>query len=90
MKRILKFIFAILVVYALSGGSASAQQKRLVEGSVRVHPDDMEIMTGGVIDIRYGMLPGAVVLMQTPTDTIYTTTDDFGRFLFRKVSYCFA
>lgn len=86
MKRILKFIFAILVVYALSGGSASAQQKRLVEGSVRVHPDDMEIMTGGVIDIRYGMLPGAVVLMQTPTDTIYTTTDDFGRFLFRKVT----
>ena len=74
----------LIALCVLQGNCIYAQQsRRLVDGIVWPHSVDIESDEESIF-IR--PVSGAVVVLETPSDTSYTVSDDFGRFMFRKVS----
>ena len=83
-SRIVRLIILIVLCYYAGGSYLYAQQPRyFVDGMVWPHLENSR-SDESLILIR--PISGAVVSLETPSDTSYTVSDDFGRFFFRKIS----
>ena len=80
-SRIIRFMMVIALIL-IQGSVISAQQLR-VEGFLYPDLNSTDMMEDGFVYIE-GVV-GAVVQLQMPSDTLFTTSDDRGRFLFKKV-----
>lgn len=86
MLRIVRALFTTVLLLFLQGQTAGAQQnKYTVEGQVCTSAED--VMIGGqLVTSLPHPIPGAVVSLITPADTLVITSGDMGEFQFRKVT----
>ena len=74
-----RILLSVLMLFAMHTMQANAQQaKYMASGSVLSHSEEGD---GSVLT----PVSGAVVQLVSPSDTLYTVTDNQGRFAFRKV-----
>lgn len=82
-SRIVRLI-VLIALCIMQGSYLYAQQPRyFVDGVVWPHLENSR-SDESLIFIR--PISGAVVTLETPSDTSYSVSDDFGRFFFRKIS----
>ena len=86
MPRIICLFLSTILLLFQQGQTAAAQQKRyIVEGRICTPAEDV-MRDGQLVTSLPRPIPGAVVSLITPTDTLNMISDGMGEFLFRKVT----